>query len=427
MARIVISYRQYDTAAIAAHLGDYLTEHFGEGEVTVGVGDDKAGVEATVGSARVLILLMGPQWTEGDWMNDPSAPDRIALTVARSAKCEVIPVLAEGLDAEALPESMVGFAQRSGVRLNTETFEGDAVKLIKVIEKTLGPAAEPAQPAAPQAAPTPEYNPPSDGISLQDLQEHIPDEVKEAFDAFVPSFRALFQPLPAGATYPRKQLVGLGIGWGIGALLVSLYWLLVAILNFRTGDFAKLYLTIFATLGGAVVGYVTALILGHVFPALKQSVPPLNQWGLPSGQHIAPSLRQRYVQMMVGGWALAFFVGTLVVNNVGSFWGPFRTWSMLAPLLGIAATLAILYQNERTRAFVKNNWLVIAAVWLLACFIALLFFAIFDRPIDRQLWHGHEEFWSILVTFAYIIAYVFVGVSAMWFTIRAALRSQTDA
>jgi hypothetical protein len=166
--RIFISYRREETAYAAGWLFDRLTTVFGGDQVfkdvdSIDLGDDFVEVISTaVGSADVLLALIGDQWlTIADErgtrrLDDPHDFVRVEVEAALARMVRVIPILVDGARmprADELPPKLASLARRQALELSPSRFEFDTSRLLRVLEKTLAEMRTTQGPAASMSAP----------------------------------------------------------------------------------------------------------------------------------------------------------------------------------------------------------------------------------------------------------------------------------
>jgi len=140
--RVIVSYRPGDAMAAAHRLEDRLLFDLKNTDVQFGVsgvvkpGDDYIeAIENAARTADALIMVIGPRWAEGDWLNQPNDHDTLAITTALSERKRLFPVLVDGasLPADALPEAFESLKRRQALTLSEETFSQDMSGLIAQI------------------------------------------------------------------------------------------------------------------------------------------------------------------------------------------------------------------------------------------------------------------------------------------------------
>jgi hypothetical protein len=155
--RIIISYRRDDSGPNARRLADALEERFGRDRLFFDVASMEPGVdfgqaiEAAIGSAGVVLAIIGPHWT-GSWLREGRNWVRRELALAlRMSGTTVIPVLVGGAQlptVEDLPDDLAGLLMRNALALSDERWEQDLERLLDAIEYWLSGS----RPAEPQPA-----------------------------------------------------------------------------------------------------------------------------------------------------------------------------------------------------------------------------------------------------------------------------------
>ena len=155
MPKIFISYRRSDAAAHAGRLHDRLVGHFGAPAVFMDIdalqpGEDfAAAIAQSIGSAQVVVVLIGPTWlTAGDArgrrrLDDEQDVVRLEIATALQRGVTTIPVLLAGAtmpDAASLPAPLQPLASRQAIDIGEKHFHRDAEYLIRAIERHCGVA-----------------------------------------------------------------------------------------------------------------------------------------------------------------------------------------------------------------------------------------------------------------------------------------------
>ena len=166
MAKIFISYRREDAqhqadrlhAVIAPHVEDAARDIFIDiDNIPLGV-NFAAHLDEKVSQCEVLLALIGPGWLEARnnagnrRLDDPEDFVRIEIASALKRGIPVVPVLLDGAPvprAQDLPEDLKELALRHGTAIQRQSFEADAIRLIKGLGLT---GAEP-EPKLPMASP----------------------------------------------------------------------------------------------------------------------------------------------------------------------------------------------------------------------------------------------------------------------------------
>ncbi len=161
-ARVFISYRRQETAWPARQLYDVLVAELGPDRVFKDVDDIEPGddfverIQSAVGSCRVLLALIGPQWltvTDAKGvrrLDDPEDFVRLEVETALSRDdVRVIPILVDDAKMprpQELPKELAALTRRQAVEINPVDF--DTRRLLRVLNDTLKDVrGEPAAPS----------------------------------------------------------------------------------------------------------------------------------------------------------------------------------------------------------------------------------------------------------------------------------------
>ena len=145
---IFVNYRRQTDAGIAGRIYDNLSRALPGASIFMDVdklhpGDDfEQGLEHSLASCKVLLAVMGPDWTS---MTDSKGKRRLnnaddfvrkELRSALDKKVRIIPVLINGAkmpDASELPDDIKGLAKRQAMEIRHERFSADVDALAKAI------------------------------------------------------------------------------------------------------------------------------------------------------------------------------------------------------------------------------------------------------------------------------------------------------
>ena len=167
MDGIFISYRRDDSAGYAGRLYDRLAGHFGPERVFMDVEGIEPGVdfvtaiEEAVSSCRVLIVIIGDEWTQARdaagrrRLDDPNDFIRLETGTALQRGIRVVPVLVEGAGMphiDDLPDDLKLLTRRQAIEISHKQWESSTGELIRTLESLL--AAAPV--VLPRDAPLPE-------------------------------------------------------------------------------------------------------------------------------------------------------------------------------------------------------------------------------------------------------------------------------
>ncbi len=158
MDGIFISYRRDDSAGYAGRLYDRLASHFGADRVFMDVEGIEPGldfvvaIEEAVGSCRVLIAVIGDEWTTSTdaagrrRLDDPNDFIRLETGSALQRGIRVVPVLVGGAVmplAADLPDDLKALTRRQAIEINHKQWEASTGELIHTLEGILKtPSAE---------------------------------------------------------------------------------------------------------------------------------------------------------------------------------------------------------------------------------------------------------------------------------------------
>ncbi|ATE62487.1 toll/interleukin-1 receptor domain-containing protein [Thauera sinica] len=177
MDGVFISYRRDDSAGYAGRLYDRLAGYFGSARIFMDVEgiepgtDFVAAIEDAVGSCRVLIVIIGDEWTNATdaagrrRLDDPADFIRIETATALRRDIRVVPVLVGGAvmpQADELPPELKPLTRRQAIEINHKQWEASSGELIRTLERILGSGAAPAS-ALSAAAAEPASSPPAGG------------------------------------------------------------------------------------------------------------------------------------------------------------------------------------------------------------------------------------------------------------------------
>jgi len=165
---IFISYRREDASGHAGRLYDRLSARFGAERVFIDVdalepgGDFVEGIEEAVGSAGVMLAVIGLSWTRVKdksgrrRLDDPNDFVRREVAGALESKVRVIPVLVQGATMPAedeLPAPLAPLSRRSALELRDTDYNAGVDKLARFLEPLIEPQKEPELEPEPPPAP----------------------------------------------------------------------------------------------------------------------------------------------------------------------------------------------------------------------------------------------------------------------------------
>jgi TIR domain len=147
---IFLNYRRADTAGHAGRLTDLLDARFGRGTVFRDVESIDGGtdfvhaIQRAVGSARLMLVLIGNTWTtetapDGTRrLDDPEDFVRLEIATALRQGLPVLPVLVEGAQMPAerdLPPDLKPLARVQAVELTEGRWQYDTAHLVETIAR----------------------------------------------------------------------------------------------------------------------------------------------------------------------------------------------------------------------------------------------------------------------------------------------------
>jgi TIR domain len=171
MAKILVSYRRSDSAAMAGRICDRLTARYGSDAVFLDIDsipfaiDFRDHVRDTLRQSDVVIAVVGPRWAgRGEdrvRIQDEDDPVRVEIELTLQSSIPLLPVLVDGAvmpKAADLPESLKRFAFINAAPVDTgRDFHQHMDRLIAALDRILGAKAGPTGPVArtPTAPPVP--------------------------------------------------------------------------------------------------------------------------------------------------------------------------------------------------------------------------------------------------------------------------------
>jgi hypothetical protein len=150
MASVFISYRQNDTSGHAGRLFDSLRAVFGRNEIFMDVTAIRGGgellevIQTAVRGAKILLVVIGPDWNRNNVLNKEEDWIRQEVGLALRHKLYVIPVLVNRapLPTEipaALQALFRGSKARKTIELRDDRWDSDIQQLADDIQLLLSP------------------------------------------------------------------------------------------------------------------------------------------------------------------------------------------------------------------------------------------------------------------------------------------------
>jgi len=155
MAKIFISYRRDDSAAMTGRIFDRLASQFGRESVFMDVDtipfgiDFRQHISNAVGQCDVILAVIGEKWGDasqigGRRLDDPNDFVRVELEIALRQEIPIIPVLVGRSPMpkpSELPSSLEDFAYRNAAQVDVgKDFHAHMNRLIRGLETLLKPA-----------------------------------------------------------------------------------------------------------------------------------------------------------------------------------------------------------------------------------------------------------------------------------------------
>jgi hypothetical protein len=145
---VFLSYRREDSAGHAGRLYDRLKVRF-PGRVFLDVGEISPGtdfveaIERGVGDCAALVALIGPDWSSDGRLQKGTDFVRLEIATALKRNICVIPALVQGArlpDASDLPDELAPLLRRQAIGIHDEEWDEGCERLIRTLEKVIGPA-----------------------------------------------------------------------------------------------------------------------------------------------------------------------------------------------------------------------------------------------------------------------------------------------
>jgi len=161
MAKILLSYRRSDSAAIAGRIFDRLIGRYGHDSVFIDVDnipfgtDFREHIRETLVTGDLLLAIVGPQWlgvrADGQSrIRHDTDPVRIEIETALQARIPIIPVLIDGTEMPQpgdVPHTIERFCYLNAAPIESgRDFHHHVDRLIKAIEQVLAIKAKAAAP-----------------------------------------------------------------------------------------------------------------------------------------------------------------------------------------------------------------------------------------------------------------------------------------
>lgn len=161
MTQIFLNYRRDNSKIPAKITYDELEKRFGAGSVfkdlaRLNAGEDfEAAINRSLNAAKVILVLMGPTWLDGDGsirrIEDPNDFVRAEIRGALTRGMTVVPVLIDDTvmpSEQELPEDIRPLAKVHAARLRFDDgdYEADLAKLMDTVKDAIAPDVSPPTP-----------------------------------------------------------------------------------------------------------------------------------------------------------------------------------------------------------------------------------------------------------------------------------------
>lgn len=255
MAQVFISYRRQESAHAAGRIYDRLREHLLHHHIFMDIDsiepgvDFRKGIDAAIGTADVVLALIGPGWlhtvdNKGTRrLDNPDDSVRVEIASAlRRPDIRLIPLVLDGASmpaAEELPSEIRGLADRNGIEIRHARFESDVGHLVEVLEAFLAKhpnlsGEQPRDPPQPEAIPAQPARIPDTPQNLADTIVTTPSanssSHRDAAEPAAPRDAQPESPAPAvppplaAASAPQRRWRWLFIAAATAATIVAFWY-----------------------------------------------------------------------------------------------------------------------------------------------------------------------------------------------------------
>lgn len=148
MSTLIISYKQHDQPSVATSLFTQLSAQLPHSKV-VGVSTLLNSLIANeVNSARALLIVMGHNWAQGDWLNNPTDDDTLAIQTALNNKnVSVVPILVDGVAVPTdLPEPFSALRYLPNFQISSFDVIAGSQKIVMALQASQGQKQVPSSP-----------------------------------------------------------------------------------------------------------------------------------------------------------------------------------------------------------------------------------------------------------------------------------------
>lgn len=136
MTQLIISYKAHDQASVAATLFTQLSSILTEYDVTGVSSLANSAIVSEVNSARALLIIIGRNWADGEWLQDSADDDTIAIQAAlQNKEVSTVPILVDGAQfPENLPFEFADLKNRPSFKLSSFNISTTAQEIATALQ-----------------------------------------------------------------------------------------------------------------------------------------------------------------------------------------------------------------------------------------------------------------------------------------------------
>ena len=140
--KIFVSYRRGDASGDARNVADRISARFGAKNVFIDIDAINPGrdfrdvIRENLRRTRVMVVLIGSEWSAGDRISHPNDFVRMEIREALESGIDVLPVLLNGAAMPApdeLPDDLESLAYRQSLWVNHQSFNNDMNALLEAL------------------------------------------------------------------------------------------------------------------------------------------------------------------------------------------------------------------------------------------------------------------------------------------------------